>query len=467
MVRVHDDALAALLARSVRARGPVLAREYIPTSRSFRDELKRIGVKRNAEIEQIITRLKTWDKYTDAAREKGGSEANDFKRIRTARLIAEDAERWLENHPEEQFVLHDPGARRRRQARRGPPRGVVESRWLKPGEKAGAATERLKADLAARDMHSAFNKLAPLMSAASPTTGSKAEIEAEIEFAADPTMISFVGLQLKLETDRQEENKLKLRAECTVTGGAKVIELGRIRFEFGGYLYRSMRRSPVVAARHRQRPLGRGCGTRSRAMRAGRVELGVMKSADQYAELGEWSARWPRPASRPGRSRGEGEGAGSGGQRRALGQGGHRQDPQGEVEMERRDDRDDHADRRSEPDAKPEDLAGTLATLGIVVAPARLAKILDDFGTSSSKSSKAIVDARAPKHERVKLGEAAGEESLFGRQRSRGENTMWVKAQGEADTRCRRRIAARCRSPEPSCPCSRCPCSPRRPSTCA
>jgi len=42
--RAHDDPLAALLARSVRARGPVLARAYLPPVDAFKAEAKLKGV---------------------------------------------------------------------------------------------------------------------------------------------------------------------------------------------------------------------------------------------------------------------------------------------------------------------------------------------------------------------------------------------------------------------------------------
>jgi hypothetical protein len=51
-------------------------------------------------------------------------------------------------------------------------------------------------------MASGVQLLAPLINAVVPTSGSKAEIEAEIEFAVDPNMVGFVGLRVKLEADR-------------------------------------------------------------------------------------------------------------------------------------------------------------------------------------------------------------------------------------------------------------------------
>jgi len=464
--RAHDDPLAALLARSVRARGPVLARAYLPPVDAFKAEAKLKGVKRDAAVEQIITRLKQWQKLTAENNERGYTEANDFKRFRIATLLAEDAERWLDTHPDGALLAAGDAIRElAEQAKKDA--DLLAYRAVRRG---GGADTRLKEHITARDMHSAFKHLAPLINIGSPTAGTKAEIEGEIELAVDPSMVGFVGLRIKLETDRQEETKIKARAECTLTAGAKIPNVGRARFEIGGYLevqggdatqlcqlisyglYRTLREQWDVP-RWIVNALWGGVwqtdpGYANAERWAGKVETGVMgANKEAYVEIGLMVGAMGEAGFQAGAVAAKAKAQIQAGA-------GERWDAAKITAVAGAKSKKGLSDADIDKiayflsfmaDADTDHIAGMLAAARVAeVSPARLGAIRDKV-RKLDKRMKAANPKAEPSEEQIKeiileftgrrpgLGAASKPEAYFTGQAARGERTVWVKGSAEAD----------------------------------
>ena len=225
-------------------------------------------------------------------------------------------DQWLETHPAKQRPA---GPATELAARREAAREAIEA--LKDNAKLDAdelsagisrwgedAEQRLARHITARDMHKALDNLAPLLQMAAPLAGSKGEFEAEIEFALDPYLVSFAGMRMRVEADRPDDTKIKARAELTLTCGGKIEQVGRIRFELGGYIeaqgrdgtevmqllsyaiYRKMRESRAAPREIANALWGRSWATETgfpEAERwAGKVETEIMGASDAYVESG-------------------------------------------------------------------------------------------------------------------------------------------------------------------------------------
>ena len=481
---VGNAGLAAALAQpgrtDGRARDPrrVLARAHLPTTAAFRTDLGRHD--KDETIERIIALLETWNRLeTEKDRaatrapatghKRYRSEQNDFDRAATAKLIQFETDRWIDGNPEH-LATTAGGAiiRLRDKARRRDVRLTTVAPKRFPSTAGDQAADRLKehvarksAQVTAKDMHSAFERLGAVIEGAVPALGSKAEVEGELEFAVDPSMIGFVGLRIKLEADRPETTRLKTRAELTFTAGAKIPNLGRARFDMGGYV-EVQGRSGAEAARlisyaiyrtaRRHREVPRWLVNKmwggdwesnpgyAKAERwAGAVESSVLKgNADGYAESGLMVGGMAEVGLQAGDVAAKAKGSVQAGV-------GERWDEAAITGIQT---------AKGWTASTIDDivvLVGGDATLQAKTLHTKLVSLghaevsedrcnevlkrtrtLDPAGPHYGADLAAVVRRASPGY-RPGLGEASREEATFGRQKGRGERTFWVKGQAEAD----------------------------------
>ena len=240
--------------------------------------------------------------------------------ITKAEHVAEDCQIWLKKHSMETGTSAD----RRKAAARSLEHDatawatrlrteLARKTGLKAGDFAGgsgtANVIRVKEKRKAESMDSFLDHFGKLVDVVVPSNGVKAEIEVEVDFPVDPSGVGFVGLRFKAEADRSEAEKLKIRTEAAIAGGAKIPHLARIKAEFGGYiesqgktsteamklfsygLYRLFRESPVVPEGLTNALWGGGAtggvGYQKSEQWATEVEKRVMKgNKDAYVEAG-------------------------------------------------------------------------------------------------------------------------------------------------------------------------------------
>jgi hypothetical protein len=451
----HADPLAGLLSRSVQQREPVLAR--LVSADAFRQRVRHL--KEDGTLKQILKLLGRYQEL-DA---KPKSLKSDSKLVSTAALIQGDVERWLEKHSPARDPGLDPGVRDAMNKLQADATTEIARLKRQADLHDEDGTEKLNKRIAAKDIHSAFQRLAPAIDAVVPNSGSKAEIEAEIEFAVDPTMVGYIGLRLKLEADRAEDKKLKTRVELALTGGAKIPNIGRVRLDVGGYLetqaktaeevlqlvsyglYRTARRRRDVPRWFVNKLWGgewdSDPGYANAERWAGRIETGIMQAnPDAYAEAGMMGGAMGEAGFQAGPVAAKAKIIAQAG-------GGERWDAKGINAV---------ADKKqsklgwsnddigvivrvilANEDARADDLHVTLKNLGVAVSTDKLKKLLKQVGAyfpnaRTPANVEELVRDVAP-GQRPRLGEASKEEALFGKQAGRGERTMWFKTAAEAD----------------------------------
>lgn len=464
IVAPRADPLARVLERAVqqRAAAPppavVIARRYMPTSNEFRTGIGAGALKDDGRLKQLDKRLRRYDAL-DLKKGTSGNrnQSNDFKRIQTARLIELDAQEWLDSHAQDASpvaaAVRDIQTRAKRDA------DSLEGKAVRRHGK--DADKRLKQYIAAKDMQSAVRILAPVINAVVPTSGSKAEVEAEIELAVDPNMVGFIGLRLKLEADRPDDTKIKARAEATLTGGVKVPQVGRARFEFGGYLEAQGRTADEICqlvsyALYRTAREDRFCprwipnmlwggewdtdpGYANAERWAGAVETGVMGASDAYVESGLMAGVMAEMGFQAGE-------VGAKAKAQLQAGVGERWDKKSIATIHQEKSKWSDAKIQAVAltiganlDADPHDLYAVLAKDGHNVSVARIARIQKKAlkrradGALNARAIESIVRTVSPARVRPNLGEASEFEGTFGAQEARGEHTFWVKGSAEAD----------------------------------
>jgi hypothetical protein len=83
---------------------------------------------------------------------------------------------------------------------------------------------------------SVLTKVAPVLSAAAPSTGDTAEVEVQVKIPCEPSGVGYLGFRLKAQVERLKKQAMKVRFELAFVGGAKVANVAEIGGELGMYL---------------------------------------------------------------------------------------------------------------------------------------------------------------------------------------------------------------------------------------
>lgn len=83
---------------------------------------------------------------------------------------------------------------------------------------------------------SILGRLAPVIDMAAPVNNSSCEIDVEVKIPVDPDGIGFLGGHLNLSAERDEESRVEVRVELSITGGANIPGFAEIKGEVGGYI---------------------------------------------------------------------------------------------------------------------------------------------------------------------------------------------------------------------------------------
>lgn len=95
--------------------------------------------------------------------------------------------------------------------------------------------EQVEDQLRGQEMDACLkSKVAPLINAAVPNKGGKAELE--VKLAIDVCPPGYLGFDLNLELERSDKDSVKVRAELAATGGVRVPAIFDVKGKIGGYL---------------------------------------------------------------------------------------------------------------------------------------------------------------------------------------------------------------------------------------
>ena len=83
---------------------------------------------------------------------------------------------------------------------------------------------------------SIFTKVAPILSAAAPSTGDTAEVEIQVKIPCEPSGVGYLGFRLKAQVERLKKQAMKVRFELAFVGGAKIANVAEVGGELGMYM---------------------------------------------------------------------------------------------------------------------------------------------------------------------------------------------------------------------------------------
>ena len=114
---------------------------------------------------------------------------------------------------------------------------AAENNWVPLPIKASDEVNHIREKFENVSAKSALEKLSFLIDLAVPDIGSKGEVEAMVDIPVEPSGVGFIGFRFKAAAERSERNKMKVRMEVSLTGGAQIGgDLMRVAAEIGGYL---------------------------------------------------------------------------------------------------------------------------------------------------------------------------------------------------------------------------------------